>query len=217
MAESPQPTVKLFHGLSPLDYFNKYTGYLQASRAQLIQKHLPDKSILPVPSPPNNAEVIQQLKNQLETAKKNLETQEIYDIHNKLGEEYLAIQAYGDAVEVLSQGENYAATPRHKFLSAYNLLRTYIYQNEWDSVYETINTIRTLIPPDFSSEEKRVLNSQLCIAFLIICMTRRTHDPFPATLARIPPEHASCLNEVFPSSLLVSRYPCIYYMHSSSF
>ena len=187
------PELKLFHGLTPEAYLQQYTGWYQRERIDRINQYATRK--LPKPSIPNIDRKVNELNQDIEVAKKNVETQRIYDDHIQLGEEYLKDNShFEDALQAFRKSLDYATTDEHKFKSSYNIVRTCLYQQDWERAQHVADELQS--PPDLTDDQLSLITSQLRCITAFCALPERGYKEILELLNAVTPKLGSSFNEV---------------------
>lgn len=164
--------------LQPKDYLAQYRGYFQRQRVTKLNASLPTNLRLPVPTQPDTKSRVESLKRELNTAKSKLDNQLIVELHNQLGEQYIASEHWQDAKEIFTACLSYVNDASRKCLCNMNLIRVALFQKELDQATRGIREISPLVH-DLPVEERNLLISQLnCILGLIKMQTGRFTEAF---------------------------------------
>ena len=192
---SPQSSteLKLFYGLTPDAYLQKYTGWYQRERIDRINRYVSRN--IPKPTPPSNTKQIEDLKQDIEVAKKDLDTLRIYNNHIQLGEEYLKNEAsFEDALQVFRKSLDYAKSDEQKLKSNYNIIRTCLFQQDWERALHVLDELQ--LPPDYSDEQQSLVRSQIVCIQAFCDLPERAYKRIFASLEHVTPKLGSSFNEV---------------------
>ena len=200
-----QLELKLFHGDTPEAYLQQYSGWYQRTRIDRINKFVSRK--IPKPSLPNNSQRISHLKEDIEVAKKDLDTQRIYNDYTQLGEEYLKNEtSFEDALQVFRTSLNYAKTDEEKFKSNFNIIRTCLFQQDWERAQHLTEELQ--LQP-VSEEQQSLITSQLICVTAFCLLSEKSYLQILRLLEHVTPTLGSSFNEVLIHPNFRLQFSCL--------